>query len=376
MLHTLWGTGSASRWELHQLTGLRANTVGKDATLLLQLGLLREREPTTEAGHVKSTGRPGVPLEIDPSGLVLGISMQPERVEIATLDLHGRLVGSIDSKEVTDPSQIGALAKSLLLDRWDQRMKAIGLSTTGKFDPTRKVLMGSWLPAWTEIQLAPLYRAIGNVPVLLENDMQALIARWLLQCNTNPQQDVLLISLNDQSVGGAILVQDTGGNAGADMAARAAPRTVHQYTSLHNELGHTRLQVETDRCYCGRTGCMTQICSSQYLKQLDPGATTLLEAATAYDGTQSSTRRILEYLSMGIGNIANTVCADRIVFVSPLTRQARFANELIERVRTELLFDRSRSILIESWNEPASRAGETAGWLALKGLYVTGFGAA
>lgn len=378
MLHALWSAGSASRWELHQLTGLRANTVGTDATFLVQAGLLREQDPVRmESGNVKSIGRPGVPLEIDPSGHVLGLAVQPEGVEIATVDLHGQLVGPIEATKVSDAEQIGAVARALLLGRLDQRIKAIGLSTRGKFDPSRKVLMGSWLPAWTEIRLEPLYRAIGNVPVLLENDMQALVARWLLQCNPNPQQDVLLVCLDDGNVGGAILVQDIGGNAGADMAASAAPpRTVHQYVSLHNELGHTRLLVETDRCSCGRTGCMTQICSTRYLKQLDSQATTLPEAAAKYNGTDAATRRILECLAIGIGNIANIVCADRIVLVSPFMRQTAFSTELIECIHDELLFDRSRDVLIETWNEPASHSGETAAWLALKGLYVSGFGGA
>jgi predicted NBD/HSP70 family sugar kinase len=353
ILHALWCGGPMSRWQLHERTGVRPNTVGEDADMLVQAGILRECEP-----QQKSTGRPSVPLGIDPSGFnVLGISIQPTQVGIAQLNLLGELLGQPDSLPVSDPARIEELARDLLLPRLNKQTLAVGITTTGKYDTDRRVLLGSWVPGWKEIPLHGLYEAIGPRPVLLRNDMQGLCNRWMLQNNPARNEHVLLVSLEDANVGGSLLVN-------------ADP---HEPYTLNNELGHTRLFVETDRCYCGHTGCLTQLCSTAYLRRLDSGAPSLAQAAAEFDGSQAAARTLIEYVGAAVGNIGNTVFVDRIVLVSSLFQHARFGDTLVEQIRGELLFlDHGRQVDIGLWNEPVSRPAETAAWQALVGLYVDG----
>ena len=61
VLQAIWRAGRLSRRDLHEQTGIRPNTVGSDAALLLKEGILRECT-TKSLGR----GRPRVPLEIDP----------------------------------------------------------------------------------------------------------------------------------------------------------------------------------------------------------------------------------------------------------------------------------------------------------------------
>jgi predicted NBD/HSP70 family sugar kinase len=353
ILHALWCAGPMSRWELHERTGVRANTVGEDADMLVQAGILRECEP-----QQKSTGRPSVPLGIDPSGFnVLGISIQPDNIGVAQLNLLGELLGQPDALPLTDPTRIEEIARDLLLRQLSDRTLAVGITTTGKYDTERRVLLGSWVPGWKEISLHALYEAIGPRPVLLRNDMQGLCSRWVLHNNPAPNEHVLLVALEDTNVGGSLLVNTH----------------THVPYTLHNELGHTRLFVETDRCYCGHTGCLTQLCSTAYLRRLDPQAPSLAQAAAQFDGTHPATQKLVEYVGAAVGNIANTVYVDRVVLVSSLFQHAQFAQALVEQIRGELLFlDHGRQVDIGLWNEPVSRPAETAAWQALVGLYVEG----
>jgi predicted NBD/HSP70 family sugar kinase len=339
---------------LHEQTGLRPNTVGEDVAKLVQLGILRECQL-----QYKSTGRPSVPLEIDPSGYnVLGVSIQPNQVGVAQLNLRGQLLGDADTRPVADPERVGELARNLLSPRLNHQTLAVGVTTTGKYDAARRVLHGSWLPGWKEISLEPLYQATGNRPVLLKNDMAALTTRWLLQTRPAFKEHVLLVSLEDGNVGGSLL----------------ACQDILQPVIFTNELGHTRLFVDTDPCYCGHTGCLTQLCSSRYLRRLEASAPALSQAAAIYDGTQGATRQLIDYVGAAVGNIANTVFVDRIVLVSSLLQHLRFAQALIQRIRAELLFlDHGRRVTIDMWNEPVARPAETASWQALVGLYVTGW---
>lgn len=355
VLHMLWSEGKLSRWELHQKTGLRPTTVGHDATTLLKLGILREcdRQP-------RGVGRPSVPLEIDPQQRhVIGVSVQLDRIEVARLNLQGELLGEVVSRNVENPASIAEIARDLLMGKLDSQTLAVGLCTSGKFDAQRRLLLfGDWLPGWNNVPLDPLYDAIGNVPVLLENDMQAMAARWLLRQGRMPREDIMLIMFGSHGMGAAILLEQ--GNAG--------------YTSVDNELGHTRLPVETEKCYCGHTGCLTQICSTDFLRRLDPSVVSLEQAVAAYDGSQAVVKRMIESLGTGYANAANTVCAERIILVSELARHPVFAGALVESIRSQMLFERGKKVTVEIWDEAADRPSETGGWLALAGLYITGFG--
>lgn len=356
VLHTLWSEGKLSRWELHKRTGLRPTTVGNDATTLLKLGIVRECRR-----HATGVGRPSIPLEIDPQQRhVIGLSVQLDRIEVTKLNLQGEIVGSVASRKVGRGNGIAETARELLLTRLDRQTLGIGLSTSGKFDPQRRLLLfGSWVPGWKNVPLDALYDVIGDVPVLLENDMQAMAARWLLRQGRMPQEDVMLLVFGDHGVGAAMLLEQGAGGG---------------YTTVDNELGHTRLPVETARCYCGHTGCLTQICSSGFLRQIERAAPSLEEAIAAYDGSNPGVSRMIELLGTGFANAANTICAERIVLVSELMRAPRFAKDLIDSIKSQLLFDQGENVTVDVWNEAADRPSETAGWLALAGLYITGFG--
>ncbi len=360
LLHALFQGGRLSRWELHQRTGLRPNTVGEDAALLVQAGLIRRCQPARgNAEQPRNTGRPGEPLEIDPSNYnVLGVSIQPNQVAVAQLDLRGQMLGHIDAQPLLDPERIGTMTRDLVIPRLNEKTLSVGITTTGKYNAQRRVLLGSWLPDWREISLEPLYQAIGNRPALLKNDMAALANRWVLQNNPTTDEHVLLLSLEDGNVGGSLLTSDD----------------TQRPLLLKNELGHTRLFVDTDRCYCGHTGCLTELCSSRYLRRLDPAAPPLPQAAQAYDGAQPATRQLIDYVAAAIGNTANTIFVDRIVLVSALAQYQTFAQSIVEQIRTELLFiNHGRKITIELWNDPVLRQAETAAWQALVGLYVSGW---
>src|SRR5258706_450570 len=67
--------------------------------------------------------------------------------------------------------------------------------------------------------------AAGARPVLLENGMPALAARWLLTHGAQADQEVLLVSIDDGRLGAAIL-SDGRPNRGCAIGG--------------NELGHTR----------------------------------------------------------------------------------------------------------------------------------------
>ena len=362
IVRTLWEQGRLSRWELHERTGLTPNNVGSLAESLLELGVLSEgtAEPS-------GAGRPRVPLEIDPLRRhVIGLAIAPGRVEACRVGLRGHPVGPSVSRPITDPSKVIPTATAMLKKMMNADAMAIGLSVTGFVDAEKHaVLFSSALPGKGPATLAPIYEAAGELPVVLENDMHAMAARWMLT-HRAAGQDVLLVLVEDGRLGAAMLI-DGRPNRGCATGG--------------NELGHSRFFVDTQKCYCGHTGCLERIVSTEFLHRQHNhkrGPETLLQTTAQFTGdpdTHPALQTILKYLACGLANAVNFVRPHRLILVSPFTRTPAFADALVRMIRGSVLVELADRVKIDFWDEPAAGSAETAGWLALADLFFGGWGA-
>ncbi len=375
LLQCLWAEGPLSRWELHERTGIRPNTVGSDTASLLDDGIIRECEPTsqprTRQGEPEADdktskkrrlrGRPRVPLEIDTQRRhVLGLAIRPGRVEIAKLNLQGKLVEAPASRKVKEPGTIIRTARDLLQEEISDATLCIGLATPGFVDPhSDSILFSSAWPGFGEISLAPIHEVASTAPYyVLENDMHALAARWLLTHRAGQSDDVLLVYFDDGQVGSAVLI---------------AGRPNRGCVTAANELGHTRLPVETDRCYCGRVGCLERVFSTDFLRKQGVAEGTLAELAAAYHDDDEAMSQTIGHFAMGVANAVNFIRPNRLVLVSELTGYANFSDALEESVRSQTLKEIMDRVQIERWQQPAAQSAETAGWLGLASLYCEGW---
>jgi predicted NBD/HSP70 family sugar kinase len=355
LLQSIWRSGRLSRRDLHEQTGIRPNTVGSDAAMLLKEGILRECT-TKSLGR----GRPRVPLEIDPAKRhVIGIAIRPGHVEVGRLNLLGHLLDTPVSRTTTNPSSIITATVELLEERIDDATLGIGLSTPGFVDPVKKTILFSAMTSRTgAVSLKPAFDAAGKLPVVLENDMHALAARWLLTHQQEQDEDVLLVYFEDGQLGSAILIEGRP-NRGCVTGA--------------NELGHTRLPVETDVCFCGHPGCLERICSTPFLLRQGSPKGTLAERAATFVVGDEPMRVMMDHLATGFANAMNFTRANRLVLVSELTRHHAFTKRLTSAIRERVLGEIMERMRIDVWDQPAARSAETAGWLALASLYYEGW---
>ena len=351
ILRILRSEGPLSRWQLHQQSKLRPNTVGTHVAELLTRNLLRE-----QAAEASGPGRPRVPVAIDTTTLhVIGVAIRPGHVEACRLNLCGQTLGKLHSQPVPTPQDTVSVAKKLLAKLTNDHTFLVGLSTTGFVDTAaRQILLSSALPDEHVASLDSLLDVADGRPVAVENDMHALAARWLQEHHRQPTEDVVLVFLDDGQLGSALLVRGEP-NWGCLVGG--------------NELGHTTLPVETSRCYCGNVGCMERICSSEFLHQQGAEPIPLIEHASCFDGTQPEMKRMIELLSIGLANCVNFVRPHRVVLVSPFTRFSPFTDSLMKAVRMRLMRALSDRVAFHYWDQGASSPGEAAGWLALATIY-------
>jgi len=145
LLSVLRQRGPLSRWELHEWTDIRPNTVGSDVTALMDEGIVRERSARSEG-----RGRPRVPLEIDPDRRrVTGIAIRKNLVASATLSLSGQPIGERQETACTGNTQLLETTVQAVADAAaDPATLGIGVSLPGFVDPeSGQVLLSAALPS-------------------------------------------------------------------------------------------------------------------------------------------------------------------------------------------------------------------------------------
>ncbi len=301
-----------------------------------------------------------MPLEIDPSRrFVLGVAIRPGRVEVSKLNLLGKQVEEPQNRQISDAGRIIRTARDLMRDHLTSSTLCVGLATPGFVDPhSHSILLSSAWPGQGEVSMQPIFETAGTVPYLLENDMHALAARWMLTHRAEQTEDALLVYFDEGQLGSALLVQGRP-NRGCVTAA--------------NELGHTRFPVETERCYCGKIGCLERIFSTDFLSRQGKKKGTLRERAADYNHTDEAMSRVIELLAMGISNAVNFTRVNRLVLVSDLNGHQTFADAVVDSVRGQMLAELASRVSIDVWDQPATQSAENAGWLALASLYCDGW---
>lgn len=356
LLRLIWRENRLSRWELHERTGVNPNAIGNEAGYLLQLGILREGAPESVG-----QGRPRTPLEIDTATRhVLGLSLSPGQVEIARLNLRGQLLGKTTAQSAETPADAIQVAQRFIKQQIKEQTLAVGISSPGFLDADQKAILFSSITRTPQpLQLEGLFQAAGGKQIVFENDMHALAVRWLLTHLAEEREDVLLVYIGDGQLGAAMLIEGRP-NRGCLIGA--------------NELGHTRFPIETEPCYCGQTGCLERICSTAYLKTLDPHLQgTIFERAAHFHPDDEALKKLSSHLAMGLSNAANFMRPNRLVIVSELTRYSGFCDHLLRTIREKLLFELVNHVRVDLWDQPGAVSAESAGWLALAGLYQEGW---
>ena len=359
LLQTVRERQPLSRRDLHLHLSLRPNTIGELVEELIDGGLICEGLPEP-AGR----GRPQVPLRIDlERRCAVGIAVQPNTIHVSQLDLLGNARAPAmqynrggKTKLQSDLTRTIEQLKKLPGEGKD--ITAIGITVPGLIDPDGGRITSSAastrtsrinLSSWTTDHDDYLNEQPG---IVIDNDMHAIAAQWLLTQRINAAEDTLLIYLNDGAVGAALLI-DGRPNRGCVLGG--------------NELGHMRFNVDTERCYCGHTGCLERICSSAFLHR-HGDSRDLLRAANDLDAPPMTD--ICRYLSMGLANCINFIRPHRVHVISPLTDCSSFRDAINAQVKSQTLAALAGHVTLEWSTPPEDEFAQAAGWLALTSIYM------
>jgi predicted NBD/HSP70 family sugar kinase len=244
-------TGRArTRGELQELTGLSRSTLGLRLDSLVRRGWVREAGSTTSTG-----GRPPVVLQFDEGhAVVLAADLDTRHARAAVMDLGGRVLQETSGELVVADGPVPVIDtlaswfRSLLdaAGRSLDEVAGIGLSVPGpaEFD-SGVVVRPPIMPGWDEYPIREHLRRIFDVPVLVDNDANAM-------------------ALGEQSTGypdcpAFVLVKvSTGIGAGVVIGNRV----FRGIDGGAGDIGHIRVRDAGDaKCQCGSIGCLAAVAS-------------------------------------------------------------------------------------------------------------------
>ncbi|WP_408897336.1 hypothetical protein ACJ5H2_20750 [Nocardioides sp. R1-1] len=236
VLEQVRAAGRASRDEIAAATGLSIATVGRTVALLVERRLLRERPDLARPG---ATGRPGVPVEIDPDRyLTIGVHVGRRIATVALGDLTGRVLTS-----ATVRRPLGAEPDLEELSR--QAAALLGSH------PRRVPLAAGLVAPWREIGQVPgeaeaALHELTGLPVRTGDHISAVAAAEFLH-RRRPRRE--LTAAEGRALTLYVYARDTFG------WSVAVDRGVQTDVTRAASLSHFPTGSDVP-CPCGRTGCL------------------------------------------------------------------------------------------------------------------------
>lgn len=341
-----------SRAELARLSGIHRSNISNIVDDLTRKGLLCEE-------RAKNFGRGRTPdlISLDRAAFrVMAISLLRARTTVAIATLAGTIENSFTFETPDTPEQFAAAVESAyrtliqnvsLMESGSSPIKQIVISSPGISNRTRtgKITMtASELPKYSDVDLVGLLRKRLRFPTMIANN--AGLAAMSLISNgdhKDPLHDFVLLVIGESGVGSGLVIQ----------------RNLYSgYDAAYaGEVGHTVVDPKGPTCNCGRSGCLQlYICDQATWKRYKPDVPfspvrfeEFLDAAASGSAkARAALRPTIEYLSLGISNIALMLNPQRIILAGSLMR----IWPILERELKLAFFPRHHRTLVQAIKVP------------------------
>ena len=309
VLQQIYFSGSSSRLELSQHTGLSPATVTNVVTGLLEEGIVIESGLEESQG-----GRPRAILTINESyGCFVGIDVGETHIQAELFDMTMSNLNTVRcslTPDENEPQQvverIAQGVESLLAESGVQRGKIIGvgIGVPGVVEPQGGVSVFAPNWGWHDVPLLSMVGKHIGLPLYLDNGAKAmaLAEMWFGAGRGAENLAVLLI----------------GTGVGAGIVAQG--RLYRGATNSAGEWGHTVIELDGRMCRCGSRGCLEAYVGApaiiQRLREQEPDREFVGDQTTTISAIVETARRgdraavqVLEdtahYLGAGVGNLIN-----------------------------------------------------------------------
>jgi predicted NBD/HSP70 family sugar kinase len=319
--------GPLARTELAQRLGLSTPSLSRLTKPLIDLGVLHEVDdpggPAARGG-----GRPPQPLDVNPRlEHFVGIKLTGTRAYAALTDLRAGIIRAADAAvDDHDPDAVVAVLADLVGglqgDTPDASVLAIGIGLGGVVQEDVRVGRAPFL-GWRDVDLGSKLRERTGLPVVLANDLDALMEAEHWFGAGRDVADFVTLTIG-AGVGCGLVIHD---------------RLVHGRDSGLGLLGHFPLDPLGPACPDGHRGCANALLSMDAIQTQASLATgraleynEVLDLALAGDPiTDQIVGNAARAFGVLIADVANIAQPERVVLTGEGIRLAEVGWERLEK---------------------------------------------
>lgn len=312
-----------SRADLARVSGLQRSTVS-----LITEQLIREQWVVYGPTGRLPRGRRPTFLRLNDRRAILVADVRPTEITVAVADVNGRFLSHGAIPTPADPqvavSDLAARIRHLTQVHSDLIFEGIGISVSGRFDPTRQQIVFAPNLKWQDFDLkGPLERATG-MRVELENAAIACALAEVWFGNLDKVRDFVVVTVAE-GIGTGIFMNG---------------QLAQGRHGMTGEFGHVPLDPAGPRCGCGGRGCWEVYASNRaalrYYHESSPSANgpTFQDLLVLAEAGDALAVRALEKMAHALGSGMRMIVAglapEEIVIVGEFASQWPRLGPIIE----------------------------------------------
>ncbi|WP_309122576.1 ROK family transcriptional regulator [Paenibacillus sp.] len=331
VLQLIYTSGSISRVELAQRTGLSQQTVTNIVNRLLEEGVVYEGEHLPlEAG----SGRKRIQLSVNSSNFyVIGIELAGKYIRGSMCNFRPEVLYSAERR--TEKYRNSEHLLQLLIEVIEELLRqapdvthtrGIGISVQGLADSREGVLLRTPGIGFERIPVKVALEKKFDMPVYLENDANLLALNENMNGSLSDSAENITLKF-DYGIGGAIVSEK---------------RLISGSTFVAGEFGHVKAFVGKDAhlCLCGGVGCLTTLLSISGLG-VTTGYTLDSFARAYHNGDEEVVRMygaMVDALAMTLSNAVTFLNPDRVLLTGRVLTAVRqdILSILTEKVQSNI----------------------------------------
>jgi predicted NBD/HSP70 family sugar kinase len=322
VINLLRTSGPMSRADIAKQTGLAPSALTRLMRILIEEGVVEEVGKANSSG-----GRPATLVGLNQShSSSVGIKIERRRVLAARVDLGGVITHRAESPigDPPNPEETLRTVGGLIDDLLEDRILGIGVCVSGFVDPLTGANLYSPILKWENVPILDLLAARFDVPIRVENDVNALALAECWYGAGASYQNFVCITVGE-GIGAGVVI---GGNV------------YHGAYGGAGELGHITIDPNGPVCRCRERGCLEVYASDRFLEEeadrLGFGSIDRMIAA-ARDGAAEARDAFTQMgrnLGIGAKNLVNLLNPEAIVLGGErMDEDDLFFGSFVEEVR-------------------------------------------
>ncbi|WP_435298809.1 ROK family protein [Timonella sp. A28] len=308
VLALLGQRGALSRADIARILDVSPATITQVTKEFLAKGIIEEQASVPSAG-----GRPArlIGLAQDAGGAI-GVKVAAQHVEIVTVAIDGEITSAAHHPyDATADNAIEELCTLLKtqLSQFTGKLLGIGIGIAGNVNSQESGIVNAPTLGWKEAKLGPTLRNTFGVPVLVENDVNALAVAERLYGTGQRYNSFLTVTIG-RGIGCGMIV-DGALHRGAAGGA--------------GEIGHLPTAIDGPLCDCGAYGCLEALVGQKAFEQQarqagiitpEQNITDLLDQASRGNTTAQDIYKKAGYtLGRAIAGVVHTIDPEIVVLL-------------------------------------------------------------